>query len=181
VPIRRLRITRGAGRRVRRAGKSEGPGTGRELPQQFRALLPARDTGLQHGKASAIKVARHREESGDTGRTHAGAKREVAVLLLLHHPNIIRPRGYGYLPDGRVWCALEYVDGWTLGEWKERTHPTFREILRVFAKLAGAMAYMHSRTAFHRDLKLSNVMIRRSSGEPVILDLGARPTRTPRS
>jgi eukaryotic-like serine/threonine-protein kinase len=125
----------------------------------------------QHGKPFAIKVALHREQSGDTGRTHARALREVAILLTMEHPHIIKPRGFGYLPDGRVYCVLEYVDGWTLGDWLERTHPTFREIARVFAKIAGAVAYMHGRGVLHRDLKLSNVMIRKN-GEPVIIDLG---------
>jgi eukaryotic-like serine/threonine-protein kinase len=128
----------------------------------------------QNGKASAIKVALHREESGDIGKTHARTLREVAVGLTLDHPNIIKPRGYGYLEDGRVWCAFEYVDGWTLGEWKERTFPSFREIARVAAQIAGAIEYMHAHPlkVRHRDLKLSNVMIKRSSGEPVIIDLG---------
>ena len=126
----------------------------------------------RNGKMFAVKVAMHREESGDTGRTHRRAEREVAVLVELHHPNIIRPCGYGYLADGRVFCALEFVDGWTLGDWLERTHPTFREIARVFAQIAGAMAYMHAEGVLHRDLKLSNVMIRRSNSEPVIIDLG---------
>jgi hypothetical protein len=126
----------------------------------------------QHGKAFAIKVAVHREQSGDTGKTHARALQEVSLLLTLDHPNIIKPRGFGYLPDSRVYCVLEYVDGWTLGEWKERTFPTFREVARVFAQIAGAVEYMHKRKVFHRDLKLSNVMIRSSNGEPVIIDLG---------
>jgi eukaryotic-like serine/threonine-protein kinase len=125
----------------------------------------------QQGKPFAIKVALHREQSGDTGRTHARALREVAILLTMAHPHIIKPRGFGYLPDGRVYCVLEYVDGWTLGDWLERTHPTFQEITRVFAKIAGAIAYMHGRGVLHRDLKLSNVMIRKN-GEPVIIDLG---------
>lgn len=125
----------------------------------------------QHGKACALKVALHREQSGDTGKTHARALREVALLLTLDHPHIIKPRGYGYLPDGRAFCVLEYVDGWTLGDWLERTHPTFHELSRVFAQLAGAVEYMHARGVLHRDLKLSNVMIRRT-GEPVIIDLG---------
>ncbi|WP_225412991.1 serine/threonine protein kinase [Stigmatella hybrida] len=125
----------------------------------------------QQGKPFAIKVALHREQSGDTGRTHARALREVAILLTMAHPHIIKTRGFGYLPDGRVYCVLEYVDGWTLGDWLERTHPTFQEITRVFAKIAGAIAYMHGRGVLHRDLKLSNVMIRKN-GEPVIIDLG---------
>jgi predicted Ser/Thr protein kinase len=128
----------------------------------------------QNGKAAAIKVALHREESGDIGKTHARSLLELSVLLTMNHPHIIKPRAYGHLEDGRVWCALEYVDGWTLGEWKERTFPTFREIARVAAQIAGAIEYMHAHPLKfrHRDLKLSNVMIRRRNGEPVIIDLG---------
>jgi eukaryotic-like serine/threonine-protein kinase len=152
------------------------PGTSVDGWQIVRALrtggFGAVHHAEQHGKAFAIKVALHREQSGDTGKTHTRALREVAILLTMDHPNIIKPCGFGYLPDGRVYCVLEYVDGWTLGEWMERTHPTFHEIARVFAKIAGAVEYMHMRGVLHRDLKLSNVMIRKSNGEPVIIDLG---------
>lgn len=129
----------------------------------------------QQGKAFAVKVALHREQSGDVGKTHARALLEMSLLLTLDHPNIIKPRGFGYLPDGRAYCVLEYVEGWTLGEWKERTFPTFRELARVCAQIAGAIEYMHARPrkVFHRDLKLSNVMISSSTGEPMIIDLGA--------
>ncbi|MFL5350149.1 MAG: serine/threonine protein kinase [Hyalangium sp.] len=126
----------------------------------------------KHGKAVALKVALHREQSGDTGRTHARALREVATLLMMDHPNLIKARGFGYLPDGRVYLVLEYVDGWTLGDWLERMHPTFRELVHVFSRIAEAVAYMHARGVLHRDLKLSNVMIRKSDGEPLIIDLG---------
>jgi serine/threonine-protein kinase len=130
----------------------------------------------QAGKDFAIKVALHREESGDIGKTHARAVREVVLLMTLDHPNIIKSRGHGYLPDGRLYCVLPYVDGWTLGEWKERKHPTFREIARVIAKVSGAVAYMHEEGVIHRDLKLANVMIDKN-GEPVIIDLGCATYR----
>ena len=96
--------------------------------------------------------------------------RELTVLSMLTHPNIVALRGLGYAESGNVYLALDYVDGWTLGEWKERKHPTFHEVLRVFVKIADALVYMHSRGILHRDLKLSNVLIRKSDGEPVIID-----------
>jgi predicted Ser/Thr protein kinase len=126
----------------------------------------------QYGRAGALKLARHREDSGDTGHTHERAQREVGLLLLMKHPNIIKAIAHGCLPDGRMFLVLEYVDGWTLGEWVERTHPTVREILHVFVQIASAVAYMHAMGVRHRDLKLSNVMIRKSNNEPVVIDLG---------
>jgi serine/threonine-protein kinase len=124
----------------------------------------------KNGQLRALKVARHRDASGDDKQTHARVMRELTALLLLDHPNIIRHRGYGYAEIGNVYLALDYVDGWTLGEWKERKHPTVHEILRVFVKIASALTHMHSRGILHRDLKLSNVLIRKSDGEPVIID-----------
>ncbi len=124
----------------------------------------------KNGQDRALKVALHRDASGDDKQTHARVMRELTVLLMLDHPNIIRHRGYGYAESGNVYLALDYVDGWTLAEWKERKHPTFHEVLRVFVKIADALVYMHSRGILHRDLKLVNVLIRKSDGEPIIID-----------
>ncbi|SET36502.1 serine/threonine protein kinase [Stigmatella erecta] len=124
------------------------------------------------GQPHALKVARHREASGDDKQTHARMVREVTTLLMLDHPNIIRHRGYGYAEAGNMYLALEYVEGWTLAEWKERKHPTIHEILKVFVKLASALSYMHARGVLHRDLKLVNVLLRKSDGEPIIIDFG---------
>ncbi|NPD27187.1 serine/threonine protein kinase [Corallococcus exiguus] len=126
--------------------------------------------GEKNGRHRAIKVAQHRESSGDLKQTHARTLRELTALLMLDHPNIVRPQGHGLAESGNLYLALDYVDGWTLAEWAERKHPTVREILGVFEKISGALSYMHGRGILHRDLKLSNVLIRKSDGEPVIID-----------
>ncbi|AKQ66891.1 serine/threonine protein kinase [Myxococcus hansupus] len=124
----------------------------------------------KHGCRCALKLARHRDSSGDDKQTHARTLRELSALLLLDHPNIVKHRGYGYSEQGNVYLALEYVEGWTLAEWAERKHPTVQEVLQVFDKISAALSYMHGRGVLHRDLKLSNVLIRKSDGEPVIID-----------
>ncbi|WAM29592.1 MULTISPECIES: serine/threonine protein kinase [Myxococcus] len=124
----------------------------------------------KHGRKCALKLARHRDSSGDDKQTHARTLRELSALLLLDHPNIVNHRGYGYSEPGNVYLALEYIDGWTLAEWAERKHPTVQEVLQVFDKISAALSYMHGRGVLHRDLKLSNVLIRKSDGEPVIID-----------
>jgi eukaryotic-like serine/threonine-protein kinase len=127
------------------------------------------------GKPFALKFALHREASRDDKRTHARTLRELAILLTMEHPNIIKPHGYGKYPDarkGNVFVVLDYIEGWTLAQWVERKHPTAKEIARVFRKIAAALAYMHARGVLHRDLKLSNVLIRKSDGEPILIDFG---------
>jgi len=150
----------------------------------FKVIKPLGDGGFafvylveKNGKLYALKLARHREASGDDNRTHARTLRELGILLLFaDHPNIVHSCGYGYVPDkasGNVYLVLDYVDGWTLAEWIERKHPSVHEVLTVFVKIAAALAHMHSRGVLHRDLKLANVLIRKSDGEPIIIDLGS--------
>ncbi|HEX8706263.1 MAG TPA: protein kinase, partial [Myxococcaceae bacterium] len=103
----------------------------------------------------ALKLALLPQGAHDDAKTHERTVRELLCLLMLKHPNIVRVHGHGHYPDetgGHLYLALEYIDGWTLAEWIERTHPTVLELLRVFEKLAGAVAYMHARGVFHRDL-----------------------------
>jgi len=149
----------------------------------FKVIKPLGDGGFafvylveKNGKLYALKLARHREASGDEKRTHARTLRELGILVLFaDHPNIIHTCGHGYVPDkatGNLYLVLDYVDGWTLGEWMERKHPTVHEVLCVIVKIAAALAYIHSRGVLHRDLKWANVLIRKSDGEPIIIDLG---------
>jgi serine/threonine-protein kinase len=124
----------------------------------------------------ALKLALLPQGANDDKKTHERTLRELLCLLLLEHPNIVRVHGHGHYPDetgGHLYLALEYIDGWTLAEWVERTHPTVLELIRVFMKIASAVAYMHARGVFHRDLKLVNVLIRKSDGEPIIIDFSA--------
>jgi len=131
---------------------------------------------VKNGRLYALKIALLPEGAHDDKQTHQRAMRELLCLLLLDHPHIIKARAMGQWPTetgGHVYVVLDYVEGWTLAKWLERKHPTFREIVRVFAKLAAALAYMHGEGVFHRDLKLLNVLIRQKDGEPVIIDFGA--------
>jgi len=45
--------------------------------------------------------------------------------------------------------------------------------VRVFVKLAAALAHLQARGVFHRDLKLGNILVRASDDEPFILGFGA--------
>jgi len=125
------------------------------------------------GRPYALKLSKHRQSSDDPGKTDQRLLRELVCLVQLDHPNIAKVLGWTRTEAGYGYLVLEYVEGWTLAEWLQETRPTFQQVLRVFAKLADALAYMHRRGVRHRDVSLSNVMVRKSDGEPVIIDLGA--------
>lgn len=130
----------------------------------------------RRGRQFALKLARRREISDDAAKTNQRMTRELGCLIHLEHPNIIRVRAWGRYPDligDYSYLVLDYVDGWTLAEWLEKTRPTFKQVARVFMKLADALDYMHRQGVFHRDISLSNVLIRKDDGEPFVVDFGA--------
>jgi serine/threonine kinase PknH len=127
------------------------------------------------GERFALKVACQTERSLDPKQTDARARREVACLQQLNHRYIIRMLAHGRWPRARSgfhYIVLDFVDGYTLARWVERTHPTPHEVVVLFAKLFEALEHMHAKNVFHRDLSLRNIMITKD-GEPVIIDFGA--------
>ena len=127
------------------------------------------------GQRFALKLACQTERSLDPKQTDARARREAACLQLLNHRHIIRMRGQGRWPDtlsGFHYIVLDFVDGYTLARWVERTNPTPHEVVVLFLKLFDALEHMHGKNVFHRDLSLRNIMVTKD-GEPVIIDFGA--------
>ncbi|NVJ07705.1 protein kinase [Myxococcus sp. AM001] len=129
------------------------------------------------GHRFAMKLAMHRASSGDSEQADARLLREMVCLSQVSgHPNIVRVHAHGrwqHPTQGWLYIVLDYVEGYTLGEWVEKTHPTAHEVARVFGKLSGALSHLHSRGVFHRDLKLGNILVRAADGEPFILDFSA--------
>ncbi|MDY7226981.1 serine/threonine protein kinase [Hyalangium rubrum] len=127
------------------------------------------------GERFALKVACQTERSIDPRQTDARARREVACLQQLNHRNIIRMLTSGRWPGARsgfYYIVLDFVDGYTLARWVERTHPTPHEVVVLFLKLFDALEHMHAKKVLHRDLSLRNIMVTKD-GEPVIIDFGA--------
>ena len=114
------------------------------------------------GQRFALKLACQTERSLDPKQADARARREAACLQQLNHRHIIRMLGQGRWPgalSGFHYIVLEFVDGYTLARWVERTHPTPHEVVVLFLKLFDALEHMHARGVFHRDLSLRNIMV----------------------
>jgi len=101
---------------------------------------------------------------------------EARAASALNHPNIIVVHDVGET-DGRLWIAMERIEGETLRTWSTpRKSPG--EILKIVRQALAALAVAHDAGLVHRDLKPENLMIR-GDGLLKILDFGLARSVTP--
>ena len=101
---------------------------------------------------------------------------EARAASALNHPNIVVVHDAGET-DGRLWIAMERIEGETLRTWSvPKKSPA--EILRVMRQAVAALAVAHAAGLVHRDLKPDNIMVR-SDGLLKILDFGLARSVTP--
>eukprot|EP00760_Papus_ankaliazontas_P007783 PhM_4_TR1352/c1_g1_i1/m.63405/K08796/BRSK; BR serine/threonine kinase len=89
-------------------------------------------------------------------------EREVKVLRLLSHPNIIRLHDVLQTPT-HVFVVTEHLPGGELFDFVQRESTTtsyMEHATRYFKQIMNAVAYMHNSSSIcHRDLKLENVYL----------------------
>lgn len=96
--------------------------------------------------------------------------REGEIVAQLRHPHIVRLLERGE-QGGRVYLAMELVEGETLARYLQRGPLSSAECLRIARELASALATLHAAGVVHRDVNPNNIMIDRG-GRSVLLDFG---------
>lgn len=112
-------------------------------------------------------------------------RREAKTIATLDHPGIVKVLAIGE-DDDKHWFAMELIDGSTLeqhiGELRGRHESPSRStasMLDLAIEVADALHHAHGFGIVHRDVKPSNVMLKRDSGA-VLTDFGlARDARDP--
>ncbi len=97
--------------------------------------------------------------------------RERQILARLDHPAIARLLDGGVDGSGRLWLALEYVDGIDLASACAEGRLDLAACVQWMIEVCAAVAYAHSRLVVHRDIKPSNILVDRH-GHPRLLDFG---------
>jgi tRNA A-37 threonylcarbamoyl transferase component Bud32 len=126
-------------------------------------------TRSRDGARLALKILDPR--AGDERRL----EREARVLARLDHPAIVRVHDTGRLSDGRLYVALERLEGPTLGAAIARRGPLEpAEAVGILRDVAGALACAHEAGVVHRDLHPGNVMLvgEAPRGRAKVLDFG---------
>ena len=124
----------------------------------------------------AVKVLRRkRTGKGSTEEVdRARMLREAQALARLSHPNVVAVHDAG-LHEGRVFVAMDFVEGLNLRQWVERTAPGWREVVAAYIDAAKGLAAAHEAGLVHRDFKPENA-VRDTQGRVRVLDFGLART-----
>ncbi|MGB0589741.1 MAG: serine/threonine-protein kinase [Myxococcota bacterium] len=136
------------------------------------AVFKARQ--VQMGREVALKVI-HRRLCQDEKQIQR-FEQEARTSSKLNHPNSIRVFDYGTSDDGRLFMAMEFLKGKTLGQLitdEGTIHPD--RVAHIARQMFKSLAEAHELGLVHRDLKPENIFICEIFGETdfvKVLDFG---------
>ena len=108
--------------------------------------------------------------SESQARSRGRLLREARSIARLTHPNVVVVHDAGTIGD-RVFIAMEFIEGRTLGGWLGRKPRAWPEIRAVFLAAGQGLAAAHAAHIVHRDFKPHNVMVA-TDGAVRVMDFG---------
>ena len=134
-------------------------------------VYKARDTKLQRDVALKALPARIEADPDAIARFH----REARAIAALNHPHIVTIYAVEEI-DGRVFLAMELIDGSTLADLIPPSGLPLDAVMSYAIPLADALGAAHAQGITHRDLKPANVMVTKD-GRVKVLDFGLAKLR----
>ncbi|MCH2133339.1 MAG: serine/threonine protein kinase [Phycisphaerales bacterium] len=120
----------------------------------------------------AIKVIK---AGMDTRQVIARFETERQTLALLNHPGIATVYQAGMTETGRLYFAMQYVEGQNITTGCDEHQLDTEARLQLMVEVCEAVEHAHQRGVIHRDLKPGNILISRGDDgqfHPTIIDFG---------
>ncbi|MFO7566044.1 MAG: serine/threonine-protein kinase [Enhygromyxa sp.] len=95
---------------------------------------------------------------------------EAKAMAQLSHPNVITVHDVGTI-DGRVFIAMEFVEGVPLSTWMREPGRDWQALLELFIRAGRGLEAAHAAGLVHRDFKPDNVLVG-IDGRVRVLDFG---------
>lgn len=97
---------------------------------------------------------------------------EARTLAKFDHPGIVGVLDF-FEANNTAYLVMQFIDGVPLSDYL-KLHPyTESKAHLLLEQLVSALQVVHAAGFLHRDVKPSNIMLHRSSGQPVLIDFGA--------
>ncbi|KAI4803440.1 Pkinase-domain-containing protein, partial [Aureobasidium sp. EXF-8846] len=101
-----------------------------------------------------------------------GLLREIAIMKLLDHPNIVRLYDV-WENHNELYLIMEYVEGGELFHYIEECRGLGEgESVYIFRQIVAALLYCHRMHIHHRDLKPENILLDRENIQVKLVDFG---------
>lgn len=136
----------------------------------------AEDLDLPRHPRCVVKQLRPKDSNPEVLRiAKALFEREAEYLYRIGnaHPEI--PDLFAHFTEGgEFYLVQEYIEGHSLAQeipqGKKLSEP---EVIRLLLDILEVLAFVHQQNVIHRDIKLSNLLRRKSDGKIVLIDFGA--------
>lgn len=137
--------------------------------QQYRhkLLRPARD--FSRGNDFVVKTIDRPLARKMVGASYV--EREIEILSFVTHPFILELYAH-FTKREKTFLMLEFLDGLDLFHFFEihELYPSYVKL--VVASIIDALGYLHTRRIIHRDIKMENILIDKSTKYVKLSDFG---------
>jgi len=132
----------------------------------------ARALDRETGRRVALKTSRR-----GAPKLEARLEREAELLAQLRHPGIVAHVAHGRTGSGRLFLAMEWLEGEDLATRLARGRLPPGEALVIARQAAEALAHVHAAGVIHRDVKPANLFLPGRRVDAVkLLDFGVATT-----